>query len=167
MSLVRAAFHESAHALLSRDFRRPLELVAISPDGGVTKASAPFAGDGSDEELERAVVLVLAGEIGATYAPAAPLNVEAASHAGTNGGPDPYAGLLATAGLPDGPSDHDVVERAREILGDEAIERARALAVELVERKATTGILQRLADELLWRGALTGDELERILAPAA
>jgi len=63
----------------------------------------------------------------------------------------------------DGPSDDEVIRHYTERLGEEAIERAREWAVELVAREATIGRLELLADELLWRSHLTGDDVERLL----
>jgi hypothetical protein len=53
--------------------------------------------------------------------------------------------------------------RSLRALGPEAVERAHEFAAELVERKHVIGRLEQLADELLLRGHLTGDDLERLL----
>ena len=53
-----------------------------------------------------------------------------------------------------------------ERIGPEAVEKARTLAAELVERAHVVGYLEKVADELLWRTTLTGDDLEALLAPA-
>jgi hypothetical protein len=61
---------------------------------------------------------------------------------------------------PAAPSDEDVIAHYTERLGPEAIEDARSFAAELVEREFRIGRLERLADELLWRPSLSGEEIE-------
>ena len=66
----------------------------------------------------------------------------------------------------DAPSD-DVIEHFTKRLGPEEVDDARAFAAEIVEREYRVGRLEQLADELLWRTSLTGDDVERLLrAPA-
>ena len=167
-SSVRLNYHEAGHALIARALGRPLDLVALGPDGGMIKATSPLAGEGSPEALEESLVVTFAGEIAERYAPSSPLSMSAALHADSNGGPDPFAGLLTTSEheLTEQPSDDELVEHYRARLGDEVIERARALAVELVDRKAVLGDLELVADRLLLAGLLTSDDLDRILAHA-
>jgi hypothetical protein len=154
---------------VARDFGREVVELAVGVDGtGIVRTAGPLAGDGSPKQLEQAVTIVLAGEVGASYAPRTPLSPSALAHAHTNGGDAIAASLLAMDGAEDGQLDDEVIAQAREILGEEAIERARTLAVELIERKSVTGVLELVADRLLLHGALSGDDLERILdAPAA
>jgi hypothetical protein len=165
-TLLAAAYHEASHALVARALGRPLQTVAISVDGGVTRTSEPLAGSGSNEELERMAVILFSGQAGETYAPKLPavaVNAEENGHASL----DAFtAGLIATTGTTDGPSDASVLEQIGEKIGPEAMERARALAVELVDRNHVVGQLERVADELLWRGELSGDDVEVLLDAA-
>jgi hypothetical protein len=172
--VIEACYHEAGHALVARAVGRPLELVAVSVDGGLTKTAGPLAADRTDEELEKALTVILAGEAAERYAPTAPSGSAAAAQAadsnGGGGGGDAYSdGLVAmmTARADDGPTDAEVVARYREDLGDEAFERAWRLAHELVDRKAVLGQLELVADRLYLHGVLTSDDLDRILAPAA
>lgn len=124
-----------------------------------------LAPEATDEELERGLVVVFAGQEAERYAPSGPDP--------NRNGDDPYftEGELAYLALKDEsgevPSDVDVITHYTERLGEEAVERARSLAAELVERMHVLGKLERLADELLWRNHLTGEDVERLLeAPA-
>ena len=168
MSLLRLAYHEAAHGLVARDLQRPVELISLlEPDyGGATKTGAPIAGDRTPEALEQGLLIVLAGEIGESYAPIGPHVPDAEAHAETNGGARGAPASSAPART--GPSDEEIVEHYRAELGDGVVERARMLAAHLVDRKHATGRLELVADRLLLSGVLTGEELERLLsAPAA
>lgn len=161
MSLLQMSYHEAAHALIARSLGRPVEVVSILAEGGgVTATAGPIAGDRSPEALEQALVIVFAGDVGSAYAPRSG-NPDIAAAAGANGG-----GVVPTEGDAYGPTDAEIIERYRADLGDEAIERARALAVELVDRMAVLGVLERVADRLYLSGLLTADDLERLVAQA-
>jgi len=161
---LRACYHEVGHALVTRALGRRVELIAACPDGGVTR-QAPLAADASPEEIERGLVAAFAGEIAEGYAPPAPSALEVADW---NGGEALVAGLLALRDVePERPSDEDAIEHYRQKIGDEAVERARMLSVELVGRLHDLGRLEAVADRLYLVGVLTGDDLETLLdAPA-
>jgi hypothetical protein len=67
----------------------------------------------------------------------------------------------------DAPSDEGVIEHYTKRLGAEEAEDARAFAAEIVERHWHVGRLEQLADELLWRTCLTGEDIERLLGARA
>lgn len=161
---VYTAYHEAAHALVALSLGRRIESVSLGPGGGMLRGE-PLAPDATDEEIELGLTVVFAGSEAERYAPSGPDP--------QRNGDDPYftSGELAAMALKDEsgdvPSDEDVIRHYTERLGEEAIERARSLAAELVEREAAIGRLELLADELLWRNHLTGDDIERLLgAPA-
>ena len=168
MSTLALAFEEAGHALVSLAYGREIDTLAISPDGGLMKTSGPIAGDGSEEELRRSLVITFAGPIARAYAPPSP-HPDALEKATSNGSTALVRGLLAASEHKpaEQPSDCEIIEHYRERLGDETIEQARLLAIELVDRLHAVGKLERLADELYWRGEIRGDDLGRILdAPA-
>jgi hypothetical protein len=166
MSSLRLAYHESGHALIARDLGRRVESVAISPDGGAVHEE-PLAPNGTPEEIERGLVVVFAGLAAQNYAPPGPISPAALEKADSNGGIVPGLVALRDVDFQATPSDDDVVEHYRERIGDEAVERAKVLAYQLVDRKYLIGQLQQIADELLWRGVLSGDDLEKLLASPA
>ena len=63
----------------------------------------------------------------------------------------------------DAPSDEDVIDHFTKRLGPKEVEDARAFAAEIVERHYRAGCLEQLADELLWRTSLAGEDIERLL----
>jgi ATP-dependent Zn protease len=160
------AYHEAGHALVALDFKRRVDSVSLVPGGGRMRQE-PLAPDATGEEIERALVVIFAGAEAERYAP--PKSWE------RNGG-DPWLtdGELAMLARPETdearsddekrPSDEDVIAHYTERIGSEAIERAREFAREYVERLHVVGRLKRLADELLFRGHLTGDDVERLMA---
>lgn len=161
----RVAYHEAAHALIALAFGRKVDTVSASFVGG-SVLEEQFAPNGSEEEIRRSLVVTFAGEEGERYAPA-----------DTGGAPAEWNGGLSVGQLEALasvqrnrenalPSDEEVVAHYSERIGAEAVEECRRLAVELVARKAAIGTLQRLADELMWRGTIDGDDLERLLASA-
>jgi ATP-dependent Zn protease len=157
---VRLAYHEAGHALVARSLGRRVESVSLSLKGGLVRQE-PLESGATDEEIERALVVVFAGCEAEQYAPFGPDP--------KRNGDDPYFtdGELAAMALGDEsgdvPSDEDVVAHYTERIGEEATERARSLAAELVERKHAIGQLKLLADELLWRNHMTGEDVERLL----
>jgi len=163
-SRVRAAWHESGHAAVCRFLGIPIELLAIGPDGGVTKTAEPSGGDRSEEAVEKALVVALGGVLAEAYVPS--LQTLGAARFERNGGDhDPYAGFLETAlaASAEHPTDEDIVQTLRERLGEEAYRRCHDLAAEIVDRAEAVGRLGALADELIWRGELSGGDLEAIL----
>ena len=161
---VATAWHEAGHALVARALGRRVESVSIGMRGGSMRQE-PLPPDASDEEIESALVVVLAGAEAERLAPAGP--------APERNGDDPWlsdgelAAIAAEDSSGDRVSDEDVIARFAERIGEEAIERARELAAELVLRYAALGRLEQLADEILFRSHLTGDDLDRLLgAPA-
>ena len=165
---VRCAWHESAHAVVAVRLGRHVESVSLDPatGAGVTKAE-PLPPDASPGEIERALVVALAGREGERWVPELP------SRASENGRDDPYfSGLELTAMVAveesaERPTDEAAIEHYRQKIGDEAIERARALSAELVERAAVVGQLEAVADALLLNAHLDARDLEAILdAPA-
>jgi hypothetical protein len=64
------------------------------------------------------------------------------------------------------PADSEIVDRIAERIGDVAVQRARDLALELVEREHMLGRLEHVAGELLRRNHLSGDDIEEILQRA-
>lgn len=163
MSL-RYCYHEAGHALIARDLGRKVESLAASAVGGAVREEA-LAPNGTEEEIRRGLLVVFAGREGEKYAPLdRPAKAEENGHVSVG---ELEALSLTHLALESAPSDEAVIAHYTERIGREAVEEARELAVELVARKAATGTLERLADELSWRGVITGDELEVILAPAA
>jgi len=156
---IQACYHEAGHALIARSMGRPVKLIAVSPDGGITQTTEPLAGDKTAAELEKALTIILAGEAAAGYAPAGP-SPDAVAAA------DPYGGIgiVPEHGADSGPDDDQVVDVYRQRLGDETVERCRELAVELVGRERDLGQLGRVADALYLRGLLDAQDLEEILA---
>lgn len=158
------AYHEAAHVLAARFLGRSVESVSLAFASGVVQQE-PLKPDATDEEIKHGLVVVLAGSAAERYAPAGPAPEQ-------NGG-DPWfteselAAMDAVDGQAERPSDEDVIEHYRARIGDEAIEDARDFAAEIVERMYRSGRLESLADEILFRGHLTGDDIERLLgAPA-
>ena len=165
-TVLEHAYHESGHALVARALGRPLEMISVSIEGGLTRTSEPAAAARTDEELERTATIILAGEVAQRYAPRVPLDAPSSAQNGHMELDAFTAGLIATAEGADGPLDSDALEQIRQKIGDEALERSRTLATELIERQAVLGYLERVADQLLLYGVLTGDDLETLLAPA-
>jgi hypothetical protein len=161
---VRGAYHEAGHVLVSRSLGRPVESVSAAPQGsgGVTRG-VPLPPDATADEIEQALVVVFAGEAAEEYAD------RAAAPASNGNDHDPWFTVgeleaLADVGESAGtPSDRAAVDHYRELIGEERVERARALAAELVWRLATVGQLSKLAAELSTRNRLTSDEIEQIL----
>jgi hypothetical protein len=166
------AYHESGHALVGLAQGRELDLVAVSLDGGITRWAEPLAGDRTPEALERGLVVLFAGQVAESYAPSSP-HPDAIQRASLNGGyrlADPYAILddldpdVPEPGPAGGPEDDEIIQRFLEELDDETTEdRAKTLAVELIERKHIVGHLELLADRLYLSGRLTGDDVKAIL----
>jgi hypothetical protein len=155
---VRTAYHEAGHALVARDLGRRVDSISVGVGGGFLRQE-PLAPNGTDEEIERALVIIFAGAEAEKHAPDVPWQ-------GNGGDPWLTDGELAILAARDEnpPSDEAAIEHYTERIGAEAVERARELAAELVERMHAIGRLERLADELLFRGHLTGDDVERLLA---
>ena len=125
----------------------------------------PLPPDASDEEIESTLVVVLAG--------AEAERLRTGRSCPERNSDDPWlsdgelAAIAAEDSSGDRVSDEDVIARFAERIGEEAIERAREFAAELVLRYAALGRLEQLADEILFRSHLTGDDLDRLLgAPA-
>ena len=161
---VRAAWHESAHAVTALRLGRHVESVSLDPltGAGVTVAE-PLSPDASPAEVERALVVALAGREGERWVPELP------SRASENGRDDPYlsaqglAAMVAVEESAERPTDEDVIAHYEERIGAEAVERAGALARELVERSAVVGQLELVADALLLHAHLDARDLEAIL----
>ena len=163
MSRVRAAWHEAGHACAARRLNRKLERVSLSLAGGYVKEAA-LSEDGSDEELERGLVVLLSGAAAERFAPEhEPVPRE------SNGGMsscelEVFADvefMLATA-----PPDKELVAYCESRLGSERVEKARRLADEFTARSDAVGDLEAIADGLLLHGTLSGQEVEGILAAA-
>jgi hypothetical protein len=159
---LRIAYHEAGHALVARSLGRRVDSVSLAPDRGGAMRGEPLGPDATDEELERALVVVFAGSEAERYAPSGPDPAR--------NGDDPWFsdGEMAAMALNEKseekrPSDEDVIAHYTARIGAEAVERARELAAELVDRLAALGRLELLADELLWRSHLTGGDVERLL----
>ena len=160
MSL-RLAFHEAGHALAANFLGRRVESVQIGPGGGVVRQE-PLQAEATDEEIKRGLVVVFAGVEAERYAP--PQERDEDNPWLT---PQEMATLDAEPVVSDAPSDEDVIDHFTKRLGPEEVEDARAFAAEIVERQYRVGRLEQLADELLWRPSLTGEDIERLLrAPA-
>jgi len=161
---VRLAFHESGHVLTALRFGRKVDRVSISAVGGSVKEEA-FAPDATTEQIREGLVVTFAGREAERFAP------EQVPAASSNGGMSPMElEALATIerDLASAPSDEQILLHYEERVGAETVEEARALAREFVARSHATGALERIADELLWRQVLTGDEVVAILdAPTA
>jgi hypothetical protein len=121
----------------------------------------PLPPDATDDEIKQGLVVVFAGQEAERYAPR------------ERNDDDPWltpqelAMLDAEPVVLDAPTDEAVVEHFTERLGAEEIEDARDFAAEIMERHWRVGRLGQLADELLWRTSLTGEDVERLLrAPA-
>ena len=164
MSRVRAAYHEIGHALTARRYDWEVDRVSLAANGGIVRHSdSPIGADPSDEDLERGLVVRFARREAEAYAPAG------SNHAEMNGGSELSAGelvslLRADPDIDDGPSDDDVIEQYAERPAPERVAAARELAAEFVMRDDTVGHLQKLVDELLWRGELSGADIEVLLA---
>jgi hypothetical protein len=160
----RAAFHEAGHVLVALSLGRSVESVSVTPlaGGGVT-IGEPLRGDATPEEIEAALTVAFAGEAAEQYAD------EAVAPVRNGDGGDPYftvgeLAALADADTADGrPSDGEAIDYYRDRIGAEAVERARALAVELVWRHAALGRLSLLAGEIFARHHITNTELEQII----
>jgi ATP-dependent Zn protease len=163
VSTLVAAYHEAAHALVARALRQPVESVTVSPIGTGVLHTSPLPPDASDEEIARRLTIVLAGKEGERHAPRLTAEQNGADRWFTVA---ELEALVAEDDLQELPSDEDVLAHYSERIGAEAVEKARTLAAELVERAYVVGYLEKVADELLWRTTLTGDDLERLLAPA-
>ena len=160
---VRVAYHEAGHACAARRLNRKLERVSLSLAGGYVK-EAGLSEDGSDEELERGLVVLLSGAAAERFAPEhEPVPRE------RNGGMS-VSELEALADvehrLASEPADEGLVAYCESRLGRERVEKARRLADEFAARSAATGDLETLADALLLHGTLSGEEVEGILAAA-
>jgi hypothetical protein len=160
----RGAFHEAGHALVSRALGRSVASVSINPlSGGGVTIGEPLRGDATPKEIEAALTVAFAGEAAEEYADGAVTPVRNGSSA------DPYFTLgelsaLADADTANGrPSDGEAIDHYRARIGAEAVERARALAVELVWREASLGRLSLLAGEIFARHHLNDTEIEQIL----
>lgn len=165
MSRVRHAYHEAGHVLVSHAFGWKVDRVSLALNGGIVRHSEPpITEDSNDEDLERGLVVLFAGREAEAYAPAG------SNHASTNGGDlsvDALVSLIEPdTAIDDGPTDDQVVEHYAGRLGPDRVAAARELAAELVERWATVGRLEALADELLWRGELSGADVEVLLDAA-
>ena len=165
MSRVRHAFHEAGHVLVSHAYGWKVDRVSLAANGGILRHSKPpITEDSSDEEVERGLVVLFAGREAEAYAPAG------SNHASTNGGDLSVDALVSLvepdSEIDDGPSDDQVVEHYAGRLGPERVAAARELAAELVSRWATVGLLEALADGLLWRGELSGADVEVLLDAA-
>ncbi len=158
---LRSCYHESAHALVARGLKRRFESVGLDRNGGAMRGE-PLPPNASAEEIERALIVIFAGREGEKYVP---------EFARGHDGPWLTPGeMVALDTEPDGdgrPSDAEIIEHYRAIIGDEAVTRAQETAEELVERKWRVGHLERLADELMLHGALTASEIEALLAVPA
>lgn len=73
---VRIAYHEAGHALIARSLGRALESVSLSFAGGLVRQE-PLAENATDDEIERALVVVFAGPEAERYAPETPRDTEA------------------------------------------------------------------------------------------
>jgi hypothetical protein len=165
VSRVRHAYHEAGHVLVSHAYGWKVDRVSLAVNGGIVRHSEPpITEDSTDEDLERGLVVLFAGREAEAYAPAG------SNHASTNGGDlsvDALVSLIEPdSEIDDGPSDEQVVEHYAGRLEPERVAAARELAAELVSRWATLGRLEKLADDLLWRGELTGADIEVLLARA-
>jgi hypothetical protein len=161
--LPRLAYHEAGHALVARSLGRRVDSVSVTLDGGATRGS-PLAQDASPAEVEQALTVVFAGRCAERHAPAA-------LYVPREWADDPYftvgemtaQDVAAKNGDSERPSDDDVVAHLSARIDAEAVDRARALAEELVWRQAELGRLEALASELLRRSHLSGEEVEEIL----
>ena len=122
----------------------------------------PLAPGATDEEVKLGLVVVFAGPEAERYAPSQERDED-----------DPWLTpqelvmLDAEPIVLGGPSDEAVIDHYEKRLGPEEVEDARAFAAEIVERLHRVGRLEQLADELLWRTSLTGEDVERLLGATA
>jgi hypothetical protein len=154
---LRLAYHEAGHALVALFLGRSVESVSIGPGGGVVRQE-PLPAEATDEEIKRGLVVVFAGQEAERYAPPQERDDD-----------DPWLTpqemvmLDAEPVVLDAPSDEAVIEHFTKRLGPEEVDDARAFAAEIVERQWRVGRLEQLADELLWRTSLAGEDIERLL----
>jgi hypothetical protein len=158
---LRLAYHEAGHALAAQFFSRRIESVSIGPNGGALRQE-PLPPEATNEEIKQGLVVVFAGVEAERYAPPQERDKD-----------DPWltpqemAVLGAEPVVMDRPSDEDVIDHYTKRLGTQEVEDARAFAAEIVDRFWRVGRLEQLADELLWRTSLSGEDIERLLGATA
>ena len=160
--LVRMAYHEAGHVLVARQMGRRVESVSVSLNGGTTRGD-PLPPDASPAEIEQSLVVVFAGRFAERHAPPELFVPTAWSDPYFTPGEAEAEHLAATNGEAERPTDDDVVAHYADRVGAEAVERAQALAEELVWRADGLGDLERLANELMRRNHLGGAEVEQLL----
>jgi hypothetical protein len=161
---VKAAYHEAGHALVAKSLGRAVESVSVAPLGvGGAVNGEPLPSDATPDQIEKALVVAFAGQAAEEYAD------RAAAPASNGSVGDPYFSLGELSALADSeaardkPRDREVIAYYRDLIGDEAVQRAHELAVELVWRFASLGRLSLLAGELCARNHLTNTEIDEIL----
>lgn len=159
---VRTAYHEAGHVLAAVFLGRSVESVAIGPGGGAVRQE-PLSAEATDEEIKHGLVVVFAGAEAERYAP--PQERRADDDPWFT--PQEEALLDAEPVVLDAPSDEAVIDHFTKRLGPEEVEDARAFAAEIVERQFLVGRLEQLADELLWRTSLSGEDIQRLLGARA
>jgi hypothetical protein len=155
---LRVAYHEAGHALAAHFLGRRVESVSIGPGGGGALRQEPLAAEATDEEIKQGLVVVFAGPEAERYAPAEERDDDEPWLT-----PQEMAVLDAEPVALGEPTDEDVIDHFTKRLGAEEVDDARAFAAEIVERQYRAGRLEQLADELLWRTSLAGDDIERLL----
>lgn len=159
MSLaLRVAYHEAGHALAAHFLGRRVESVSIGPGGGGAVRQEPLPAEATDEQIKHGLVVVFAGPEAERYAPAEVRDDDEPWLT-----PQEMVVLDAEPVVLGGASDEDVIAHYTERLGPEEVEDARAFAAEIVERQYRAGRLEQLADELLWRTSLAGEDIELLL----
>jgi hypothetical protein len=138
----RVAYHEAGHVLVGLGLGRQIDSASLALHGGGVTKFVKGAVDATLEQLERGLVMLFADKAAERFAPSF-------AFPGTWSDDDPWlwpseelAAEVASDKNPDIrglPTDEDQVGRIEARVGAEAVERARALAEELVLPECRAG----------------------------
>jgi hypothetical protein len=149
--------------LVARALGRRVHSVSVTLEDGAVRGAA-LAQDASPAEVEQALAVAFAGVCAERHVPREPMpRIWTRKNPWLSGGEATAQALAVENGDSKRPHDGELIAYWEGQIGSEAVERARALAEELVEREAAIGRLETLAIELLFRSHLSGADIEQIL----